>query len=181
MSDIEHIRSALMIHPNFPKPGIDFVDIFPILRNPITMETLITHIVHHLTSHTIPTSTSKKIDVIVGLDARGFLFGPIIALRLGAAFVPIRKKGKLPGDCTRVEYMKEYGNDVFEMQSAAVSYGANVVVIDDLIATGGSAQAAGELVQKQGGITLEYVFVVGLPALKGVERLDAPAYVMIAV
>lgn len=77
--------------------------------------------------------------------------------------------------------MKEYGNDVFEMQSDAVSYGANVVVIDDLIATGGSAQAAGELVQKQGGITLEYVFVVGLPALKGVERLDAPAYVMIAV
>ncbi len=89
--------------------GITFLDLFPILRDPVTFETLITHLTHHLTSHTIPSSKSKKIDVIVGLDARGFLLGPVIALRIGAAFVPVRKKGKLPGKCTTVEYAKEYG------------------------------------------------------------------------
>jgi hypothetical protein len=89
--------------------GIVFLDIFPILRDPASFETLITHFVHHLTSHTIPNSPTKKIDVVVGLDARGFLLGPIIALRLGAAFVPVRKKGKLPGQCVTATYEKEYG------------------------------------------------------------------------
>lgn len=82
---------------------------FPILRDPIAFETLITHFMHHLTSHTIPLSPAKKIDVVVGLDARGFLFGPIIALRLGAAFVPVRKAGKLPGAVVTAQYEKEYG------------------------------------------------------------------------
>jgi adenine phosphoribosyltransferase len=86
-----------------------FLDIFPILRDPVAFETLVTHFVHHLTSKTIPNSPSKKIDVVVGLDARGFLLGPIIALRLGAAFVPVRKKGKLPGECATASYEKEYG------------------------------------------------------------------------
>lgn len=85
------------------------MDIFPLLRDPLAFETLITHFVHHITSHTIPKSVRKKVDVVVGLDARGFLLGPIIALRLGAAFVPVRKKGKLPGACVSVTYEKEYG------------------------------------------------------------------------
>lgn len=89
--------------------GIVFLDIFPILRDPIAFETLITHFLYHLTSHTIPSIPSKKIDVVVGLDARGFLLGPIIALRLGAAFVPVRKTGKLPGTCETATYEKEYG------------------------------------------------------------------------
>jgi adenine phosphoribosyltransferase len=89
--------------------GIVFLDFLPILRNPVAFETLITNLVHHLTSCTIPNSSSKKIDAIVGLDARGFLLGPIIALRLGAAFVPVRKKGKLPGHCATAIYEKEYG------------------------------------------------------------------------
>jgi adenine phosphoribosyltransferase len=89
--------------------GINFLDWLPILRNPLAFETLISHLVHHLTSHTLPRSKSKKIDVIVALDARGFLFGPVVALRLGAAFVPIRKKGKLPGECVTATYVKEYG------------------------------------------------------------------------
>ena len=82
---------------------------FPILRDPVAFETLITHFMHHITSHTLGLSDHQKIDVVVGLDARGFLLGPIIALRLGAAFVPVRKKGKLPGECVDVEYVKEYG------------------------------------------------------------------------
>jgi adenine phosphoribosyltransferase len=86
-----------------------FLDIFPILRNPIAFETLITHFLHHITSHTAARSPSGKIDVVVGLDARGFLLGPIIALRLGAAFVPVRKRGKLPGECVTASYEKEYG------------------------------------------------------------------------
>ncbi|KDQ07462.1 hypothetical protein BOTBODRAFT_38773 [Botryobasidium botryosum FD-172 SS1] len=163
--------------------GIVFLDLFPILRDPIAFETLITHLVHHITTHTIPNieGPRKKIDVVVGLDARGFLLGPIIALRLGAAFAPVRKKGKLPGECATATYAKEYGTDSFDMQVDAITPGQNVVVIDDLIATGGSAKAAGELVAKLGGKTLEYVFVIGLDFLKGHEQLDAPSYVMVHV
>ena len=88
--------------------GIVFHDIFPILQDPRAFETLITHLIHHITSHTLRNS-QEKIDVVVGLDARGFLLGPIIALRLGAAFVPVRKAGKLPGQCIDATYEKEYG------------------------------------------------------------------------
>lgn len=87
-----------------------FLDLNPVLRDPVLFETLIAHLVHHLTSTTIPNSHSKKVNVVVGLDARGFLIGPLIALRLGAAFVPVRKKGKLPGATVSVEYVKEYGS-----------------------------------------------------------------------
>ncbi|EGO01828.1 hypothetical protein SERLA73DRAFT_177358 [Serpula lacrymans var. lacrymans S7.3] len=179
MADAEYLKGILTSHPNFPKKGINFLDIFPILRNPVAFETLITHLVHHLTSHTIPKSLSKKIDVVVGLDARGFLFGPIIALRLGAAFVPVRKRGKLPGECISATYQKEYGSDSFEMQAGAIQPGQSVIVVDDLIATGGSAKAAGELITKEGGITLEYLFVVELIFLKGYSMLDAPTYSVI--
>ncbi|QRV76269.1 adenine phosphoribosyltransferase [Ceratobasidium sp. AG-Ba] len=179
MADVQYLRSLLGVHPDFPKKGITFLDLFPILRDPVAFETLITHMVHHITSHTIPKLESKKIDTIVGLDARGFLLGPIIALRLNAAFVPVRKKGKLPGKCTTAVYEKEYGSDSFDMQEGAIAPGSNVLVIDDLIATGGSAKAAGELVAKQGGKTVEYMFVVGLTFLKGHEKLDAPAYSII--
>jgi len=176
MADIDYLKSKLTAHPDFPKKGIVFLDIFPILRDPIAFETLITHLIHHLTSHTITTSSSRKIDVVVGLDARGFLLGPIIALRLGAAFVPVRKQGKLPGACDSATFEKEYGTDSFEMQADAIKPGQTVVVIDDLIATGGSAKAAGELVAKQGGKTLEYLFIIELLFLKGSTKLDAPVY-----
>ncbi|KAG5343060.1 Adenine phosphoribosyltransferase [Termitomyces sp. T112] len=181
MSDVEFIKSHLTSHPDFPKKGIVFLDIFPILRNPLAFETLITHFVHHITSHTIAFAPSKKIDVVVGLDARGFLLGPLIALRLGAAFVPVRKRGKLPGECVSASYEKEYGTDIFEMQSDAIKPGQTVIVMDDLIATGGSAKAAGELVAKQGGKTVEYLFIIELTFLKGVTKLDAPSYSIIQV
>lgn len=126
------------------------------MRDPQVFEALISHVVHHITSHTVGLASNKKIDVIVGLDARGFLLGPIVALRLGAAFVPVRKQGKLPGQCIKASYEKEYGTvrtiqafiisfcagsdeptqDIFEMQADAIQAGQNVVIIDDLIATG---------------------------------------------
>lgn len=140
MGDVEYLRSKLTAHPDFPKKvchrlyrvknlelnailffrqGIVFLDIFPILRDPLAFETLITHFIHHLTSSVIP--QHGKIDAVVALDARGFLLGPIIALRLGAAFVPVRKQGKLPGQCASATYQKEYGS---------VSLSNEVVAID---------------------------------------------------
>lgn len=95
--------------PLRPFQGVNFCDILPIFRNPLAFEALITHLIHHLVSETIPTSPNKKIDVVIALDARGFLIGPVIALRLGAAFVPVRKPGKLPGECVQATYEKEYG------------------------------------------------------------------------
>jgi len=176
MADIDYLKSHLTSHLDFPKKGIVFLDIFPILRNPLAFETLITHFVHHITSQTLAKTPSKKIDVVVGLDARGFLIGPVIALRLGAAFVPVRKGGKLPGVCVSATYEKEYGTDTFEMQADAIKSGQTVVIVDDLIATGGSARAAGELVAKQGGKTLEYLFIIELLFLKAGSELDAPVY-----
>ncbi|KAF5321416.1 hypothetical protein D9619_000433 [Psilocybe cf. subviscida] len=176
MADVELIKSCLTAHPDFPKKGIVFLDIFPILRDPKTFEILITHFVHHITSHTLALSPTKTIDVVVGLDARGFLFGPLIAARLGAAFVPVRKAGKLPGQCISASYEKEYGTDSFEMQADAIKPGQSVIIVDDLIATGGSAKAAGELVAKLGGKTLEYLFVIELMFLKASSKLDAPVY-----
>jgi len=189
MADIEFLRSKLRLYPDFPKKGTQFLDFLPILQDPLAFETILSHITHHLTSHTIPSippspsnsNKSNKINVVVGLDARGFLIGPIIALRLGAAFVPVRKQGKLPGQTLTVVYEKEYGSDSFDIQSGAIKEGDNVIIIDDLIATGGSASAAGELVKASGGKTLEYIFVIGITFLKGHEKLDAPVYSMIEV
>ncbi|KAK2466152.1 hypothetical protein APHAL10511_001794 [Amanita phalloides] len=150
MSDVELIRSRLTLHPDFPKKGIVFLDILPIFRDPLLFETLITHLLYHLTSITLPRVPTRKIDVVVGLDARGFLFGPVVAMRLNAAFAPVRKVGKLPGECVSATYQKEYGSDVFELQVDAIKPGQTVVIVDDLIATGGSAKAAGQLVTKLG-------------------------------
>jgi len=136
MADVQSIRQGLGVIPNFPKEGVTFLDLFPVLRDPVLFETLVTHLVNHLTSTTISNSNSKKIDVVVGLDARGFLLAPLIALRLGASFVPVRKKGKLPGTTVSAEYVKEYGSDIFEMQADSIKQGDNVIVVDDLIATG---------------------------------------------
>ncbi|KND02464.1 adenine phosphoribosyltransferase [Spizellomyces punctatus DAOM BR117] len=174
MSDIARIKSLLRAIPDFPKKGILFQDIFPIFQDPLAVETIVTNIVHHILSTGLP-----KIDVIVGLDARGFLLGPWIANRLGAAFVPVRKAGKLPGETIKVAYEKEYGTDYFEMQANAIKTGQNVIVLDDLIATGGSAKAAGELIAKHGGKTVKYIFLVELSALKGSEKLDAPTYSLV--
>jgi adenine phosphoribosyltransferase len=129
MSDVDYIKSHLKTYADFPRKvrdpqycnasancsvlvtfqGVAFCDIFPLFRDPLIFESLITHLTHRLISDTIPLSPNKRIDVIVGLDARGFLLGPVIALRLGAAFVPVRKRGKLPGECVCATYEKEYG------------------------------------------------------------------------
>jgi adenine phosphoribosyltransferase len=125
MSDLEYIKSHLKTYSDFPRKvrsasanccnllrtfqGVSFCDIFPLFRDPLIFEGLITHLTHRIISDIIANSPNKKIDVIVGLDARGFLLGPVIALRLSAAFVPVRKRGKLPGECVCATFEKEYG------------------------------------------------------------------------
>ncbi|KAJ4984718.1 adenine phosphoribosyltransferase [Stagonosporopsis vannaccii] len=169
------LKGALRQFPDFPAPGILFEDILPIFADPSLFEAL----VHALELHIKQTFTEKP-DVIVGLDARGFLFGPTLALRLGAAFVPVRKRGKLPGPCETAEYMKEYGADFFQMQADAVKPGQKVLIVDDIIATGGSAAAAGTLVEKLGGNVLEYIFILELDFLKGRDKLNAPVYTLLS-
>ncbi|TPX31907.1 adenine phosphoribosyltransferase [Synchytrium microbalum] len=170
MADLAKLKSMLRSIPDFPKKGIMFQDIFPIFLDPLAVEMLVTHITHHITS------SLGKVDVVVGLDARGFLIGPTIAMRIGAAFVPVRKQGKLPGATRSVGYEKEYGTDFFEMQEDSIKPGQSVLILDDLIATGGSAKAAGELVKLFGGKVIEYLFFIELTALKGSSKLDAPIY-----
>jgi len=122
---------------------------------------------------------SQKPDVIVALDARGFLFGPGLALRLGCRFAPVRKQGKLPGPVETVSYVKEYGEDFFQMQVDAVLPGQTALVVDDIIATGGSAQAAGSLVEKLGGKLLGYLFILELDFLHGRDKLTAPVHTVL--
>lgn len=172
--DLQRINTLIRDIPDFPKPGILFKDIFPLFQDPIAVEMVITHIVNH-----INTSIPDKVDVIVGLDARGFLFGPLIAMRLGAAFAPVRKAGKLPGGTIQVSYVKEYGTDIFEMQDDSIKPGQNVVVIDDLIATGGSAAGAQELIEKLHGNVVKFIFLIELEFLNGKDALKAPIYSMI--
>ncbi len=118
MMDLDHIRTLIPAIPDFPQPGIIFRDVFPLFRNPKAVESLIDAFINRLHAESI-----TEVDVVVGLDARGFLIGPMIAARFNASFVPVRKKGKLPGDVIQQEYMKEYGADYFEMQSDSITSG----------------------------------------------------------
>jgi adenine phosphoribosyltransferase len=126
------LRAALRNFPDFPIPGIDFVDILPLFANHALHTTLIQALVLQVQFF----NNGVKPDVIVGLDARGFLFGPSLALALGAGFAPVRKRGKLPGPTSEATFEKEYGQDFFQIQSDAVKKGQNVLVVDDIIATG---------------------------------------------
>lgn len=126
------LRAALRQFPDFPSPGILFEDILPIFADPKLHESLI----RSLELHVLEAYGGQKPDVIVGLEARGFLMGPSLALRLGASFVPVRKQGKLPGPCVTQAYEKEYGQDFFQMQEGAIKPGQKVIVVDDIIATG---------------------------------------------
>ncbi|ORY08057.1 phosphoribosyltransferase-like protein [Clohesyomyces aquaticus] len=168
------LQGALRQFPDFPSKGILFEDILPIFADPRLHEALVRALELHVSA------AYEKPDVVVGLEARGFLFGPSLALRLGAGFVPVRKQGKLPGPCETAGYQKEYGQDFFQMQQDAIKPGQKVLVVDDIIATGGSAAAAGSLVQKLGGTLLGYVFILELDFLQGRAKLDAPAYTLLS-
>ncbi|KAL4897418.1 phosphoribosyltransferase-like protein [Aspergillus ambiguus] len=169
------LRAALRQFPDFPSPGILFEDILPIFADPTLHEALL----RCLELHILESNANQKPDVIVGLEARGFLIGPSLALRLGASFVPVRKQGKLPGPCETQAYDKEYGQDFFQMQADSIKPGQKVIVVDDIIATGGSAYAAGQLINKMGGSLMGFVFMLELDFLKGRDKLPAPVYTLL--
>lgn len=156
---LDRIRAV----PDFPKPGILFRDMTPLLADPIAFNTSIDLLIEAL--------GTTKADAIVAIESRGFIFGAALASRLRLPFVPVRKPGKLPAKKVRVEYALEYGTDALEMHEDALAPGARVVIVDDLLATGGTAAAAADLVARLGGKVEAFAFVVGLSFLKGSDRL----------
>lgn len=160
-----HIKSLIRMVPDFPQPGIRFRDVMGLVENPGGFEEAI----EALTRRFAPEAP----DAVAGIEARGFIFGIPVAQRLGAGFVPVRKAGKLPGEVAGVDYALEYGTGRLEMQVGSIREGMRVLLIDDLVATGGSAAASIELIRGMGGEVVGAGFVVDLPELPGRERLEA--------
>ncbi|KAL5021600.1 hypothetical protein ScPMuIL_000755 [Solemya velum] len=165
---ITRIKNLVGGFPDFPKPGILFRDIFPVLRNPGAFKELINVVVEHVQK------TAPDVEIIVGLDSRGFIFGPMVAHALGIGFVPVRKSGKLPGETISVAYSLEYGKDRFEMQKDSLKADQKVIIIDDLIATGGTMAAACELVGLLKANIVQCFVVIELEDLNGKSKLSAP-------
>ncbi len=145
--------------PDFPKKGIVFKDITPLLRNPASLKEIVNKISGHY--------TGQKIDVIVGAEARGFLLGPAVAISLNTGFVPVRKPGKLPHETTSMTYQLEYGTDTLEIHKDAIKPGDNVLMVDDLLATGGTMAACCNLVESLGGKIVGCAFIIELTFLHG--------------
>ncbi|XP_037544121.1 adenine phosphoribosyltransferase [Nematolebias whitei] len=164
-SKLQLVQTHIRAFPDFPKKGILFRDVCPILKNPAALTAVIDLLEEHVRKH------HQNVDVIVGLDARGFLFGPLLAQRLGLGFVLVRKKGKLPGATVSVSYELEYGKAEVEIQEDAVAAGQKVLIIDDLLATGGTLLAASELIRKLQAEVLGCMVVVELKDLNGIDRL----------
>jgi adenine phosphoribosyltransferase len=160
---IVEIRRHIRDVPNFPKPGILFKDITPLLGQAAAFR-LVTDLLEERLA-------ADKPDLIVGIESRGFIFGAALAQRLGVGFVPVRKPGKLPYKTRKVTYDTEYSTDTLEMHEDAIPKGSRVVVVDDLLATGGTASATAKLVEEQGGKVVKLAFVVELDFLSGRGRL----------
>ena len=162
------IKSRIRTVPHWPKAGIMFRDITTLLKDPVGLKLCIDDFVKRY--------REKDIDVVVGIDSRGFILGGAVAFVLGKGFVPVRKKGKLPAETEKEEYSLEYGTDTIEIHKDAVEKGQKVLIIDDLLATGGTANAAAKLVKKLGGDIVELAFIVDLPDLGGRKKLEAAGY-----
>jgi len=159
----EELRRWVREIPDFPKDGIGYKDITPVLASPRALDTAVGALAAH--------AREVEAEVVIGAEARGFLLGPAIAHAIGAGFVLARKPGKLPYTTIRAEYLLEYGTDVLELHSDAVAHGARVLVHDDLLATGGTAKALCELVEQLGGVVAGCGFLIELEFLGGREAL----------
>ncbi|MCB0344361.1 MAG: adenine phosphoribosyltransferase [Bdellovibrionales bacterium] len=157
------LRSAIPTIPDFPKPGILFYDVTAVMRDP--------SLFHHVTKTFAERFRSTDFDAVVGIDARGFIFGAALAYEMNKPFVPVRKPGKLPPEVEKIYYVLEYGEGELEIRKDAVKPGDKVIVIDDLLATGGTAKGTVELLQRIGAEVLECCFVVELPDLNGRAQL----------
>jgi len=167
------IKSRIRTVPHYPKQGVMFRDITTLLKDPVGFRATI----HELANR----YAGVKIDRVAGIEARGFIVGAALAYHLGAGFVPIRKKGKLPAETVGQDYELEYGTDRIEMHVDAVSQGERVLLVDDLIATGGTAVAACKLIESMGGTIVECCFVIDLPDLGGRARLEKHGHKVFAL
>jgi len=158
------IKSLIRTISDHPKPGIQFRDITTLLADPEGFQQVIDTFYERY--------KNQKIDKIVGIEARGFIIGAALAYKLGVGFVPVRKAGKLPSETMGHDYVLEYGTDRVEIHSDAIAQGEAILLVDDLIATGGTAEATAALIQKLGGAVTECAFVIDLPDLGGVQRLQ---------
>ncbi len=149
--------------PDFPKPGIIYRDITTLLQDSAGL----CYVIDHFTNH----FSQQKIDYVIGIESRGFIFGAPIAYKLGAGFVPVRKAGKLPAEIHSIEYDLEYGSDRLEIHQNAIKPESRVLIVDDLIATGGTAAATAELLEKLGCELIGFAFIIELLALEGRSRL----------
>ena len=161
---MEKIKKAIRTIPHFPKEGIMFRDITTLLKEADAFKETIDALVERY--------RDQSLDLVAGIESRGFIIAGAIAYLLGKGFIPIRKPGKLPAETYRVDYELEYGKDAVEMHKDSVYKGARVLVVDDLLATGGTMKAACDLVEKAGGAVVECAFIVDLPDLKGREKLQ---------
>ncbi|MBW3022603.1 adenine phosphoribosyltransferase [Candidatus Woesearchaeota archaeon] len=157
------IKSRIRSIPDWPKKGVIFRDITSLLKDPVGMKLVIEDFLKQY--------KEKDVDVIVGIDSRGFILGGALAYLMEKGFVPVRKKGKLPPETIAETYELEYGTDTIEVVKGSIEKGQKVLIVDDLIATGGTALAAANLVKKLGGEIVELAFIVDLPDLKGGEKL----------
>lgn len=151
--------------PDFPKPGIIFKDITPALQNPKALAEIVDKMADY--------ALTRNADVIVGIESRGFVLGSPVAVKLGKGFVPVRKLGKLPHETIQCEYDLEYGTSAVEMHRDAIVPGQRVVIVDDLLATGGTAAASARLVEELGGLVVGLVFLIELTFLHGCQKLSA--------
>ena len=158
------IKSRIRTVPHYPKHGVMFRDITTLLKDPVGFQVTINEFVNRY--------TGQKIDKVAGIEARGFIIGAAVAYQLGIGFVPIRKKGKLPAETVGHNYELEYGTDRIEMHVDAIAKGERVLLVDDLIATGGTAEAAVKLIEGTGAKLMECCFVIDLPDLGGRKRLE---------
>jgi adenine phosphoribosyltransferase len=161
---VEELKNVIRDIPDYPKPGIVFKDITTLLKDRSAFKAMGDRFVEEFSGH--------DIDVVAGIEARGFLFAPLLAYHLNAGVVPLRKPNKLPGETVRVDYELEYGTDSLEVHHDAIERGERVLIIDDLLATGGSANAACQLVEEIGGDIVSLAFLVELSFLDGRSRLE---------
>jgi len=165
------IEQALVTYQDFPKPGVNFYDIGGLLKTPEAFKASIDQLTNHY--------QDKEIDVILALDARGFLFATPLAYNLGIPVVMLRKPGKLPGETISAKFVKEYGEDIVEMQIDALHKGQKVIIIDDLLATGGTLKAAIELARKGGAEVVEVTPIIELQEFAQTRNLDVPVYSLV--